>query len=691
MKKLTFLKSLLLGILFSFSANMYALSVGDIAIIAVNTDAPKTFTFVALADIPANTTISFTDNAWNATTSTWRTGEGTIQWSHTAAVTAGTVITLTVNTDPYSATIGTVTYNSNFNLSTSGDQILAYQGTTAPTTNTDANWLFAFSTENFAWGNNSNSSDVPTALSGASVAMTTSTTETDNAYFANGSTATSSVTVSGTKSELLALFTDASKYYKDDTGPLTIPAYTITVNTSSTPTPTITVTETSIPAFTTTVENPVTSIIHVSGTNLTANIELEISGTNADQFSVDPASLTPDEEGTVDNTEVTITYTPTSVGNHTATLTLTSTGAANVTRSLSGTAGLAAPVATDATNANKTSFTANWESVPGAETYEVSVYTKTQGTTTATDLFISEYGEGSGGNKKYVEIFNGTGNNVDLSIYVIKKAVNGSGWSTTPYSFPASTVLANGSTFVLANNPTDVIGATVYDTFCTWNGNDAIGLFKNDVLIDIFGTPDSDPGTGWSIAGIPNASVDHILIRKPSVTSPTTDWNASAGTTAEDSQWIVSDFVYNSTDQTTNLGSHTMDDFGEILHPITGSPFTVAGTETSKVITGLSPATTYYYKVVAISGEVRSAASNEIAASTLSVGVPAVTLKNISVRDGKIYVTVPAAGQQIEVYNTLGQRIVSIQSVEGQNEISIPTKGIHVVKCGTTITKVILP
>ncbi|HOL00988.1 MAG TPA: hypothetical protein PK860_05540, partial [Paludibacteraceae bacterium] len=66
MKKLTFLKSLLLGILFSFSANMYALSVGDIAIIAVNTDAPKTFTFVALADIPANTTISFTDNAWTS-------------------------------------------------------------------------------------------------------------------------------------------------------------------------------------------------------------------------------------------------------------------------------------------------------------------------------------------------------------------------------------------------------------------------------------------------------------------------------------------------------------------------------------------------------------------------------------------------------------------------------------------------
>ncbi len=75
----------------------------------------------------------------------------------------------------------------------------------------------------------------------------------------------------------------------------------------------------------------------------------------------------------------------------------------------------------------------------------------------------------------------------------------------------------------------------------------------------------------------------------------------------------------------------------------------------------------------------------------MSTGVPSVTLKNISAHDGKIYVTAPAAGQQIEVYNTLGQRIISIQSVEGQNEISVPAKGIHVVKCGATITKVILP
>jgi len=467
---------------------------------------------------------------------------------------------------------------------------------------------------------------------------------------------------------LLVLFTDASKYYKDDNGPLTIPTYTITVNTSSTPTPTITVTETSIPAFTTTVENPVTSTIHVSGTNLTANIELEISGTNADQFSVDPASLTPDEEGTVDNTEVTITYTPTSVGNHTATLTLSSTGA-TVTRSLSGTAGLATPVAIAATNANKTSFTANWESVTGAEEYEVSVYTKTQGTTTATDLFISEYVEGSSNNKA-LEIFNGTGADVDLSQYSLKKQTNGEGDYKNEKAL--SGTLANGDVYVIANTQaSDAIKAKANSTETTitaFNGNDAIGLFKNGTQIDEVGVFNQIEMWGENVT----------LIRKSSVTSPKVPYDAS--------EWDSYEIDY-----IANLGTHTMDDFGEILHPITGSPFTVAGTETSKVITGLSPATTYYYKVVAISGEVRSAASNEIAASTLSVGVPSVTLKNISVRDGKIYVTVPAAGQQIEVYNTLGQRIVSIVSVEGQNEISVPAKGIHIVKCGTTITKVILP
>ena len=75
---------------------IFALTAGDIAILAVNTDATKSIAFVALNDIPSNTSISFTDNAWNATTQSFRSGEGTIAWSNTTITVKGSVILLTL-------------------------------------------------------------------------------------------------------------------------------------------------------------------------------------------------------------------------------------------------------------------------------------------------------------------------------------------------------------------------------------------------------------------------------------------------------------------------------------------------------------------------------------------------------------------------------------------------------------------
>ena len=85
---------------------------------------------------------------------------------------------------------------------------------------------------------------------------------------------------------------------------------------------------------------------------------------------------------------------------------------------------LGIPVATAATDVTPTGFTANWGAAAAATGYDVSVYTKSR--TTASDLFISEYGEGSSSNK-YIEIFNGTGKSVNLSEYVLKQSYNGAG------------------------------------------------------------------------------------------------------------------------------------------------------------------------------------------------------------------------------------------------------------------------
>jgi hypothetical protein len=72
-----------------------ALSAGDLAIVAYNTDTTDSFAWVALTDIAANTTINFTDSSWQATA--FRPTEhldvgGPLTWTNTAALGAGSVV-----------------------------------------------------------------------------------------------------------------------------------------------------------------------------------------------------------------------------------------------------------------------------------------------------------------------------------------------------------------------------------------------------------------------------------------------------------------------------------------------------------------------------------------------------------------------------------------------------------------------
>lgn len=177
-----------------------------------------------------------------------------------------------------------------------------------------------------------------------------------------------------------------------------------------------------------------------------------------------------------------------------------------------------------------------------------------------TNLIISEYGEGNGGSKKYIEIFNGTGAAVDLSNYQIWRSTNGAAWTS---GFGLTGTLANNDTYVIGNNVTDVPGADLYNTQISFNGDDGIAIAWNGgtgttfTLLDVFGEA-LDPGTGWEIAGIANASVDKIVTRKSSVCSPTTNWTLSRGTDAINSQWEVSAFLYNDVAQpAATLGLHT--------------------------------------------------------------------------------------------------------------------------------------
>ncbi|TGD59816.1 endonuclease [Flavobacterium humi] len=149
--------------------------------------------------------------------------------------------------------------------------------------------------------------------------------------------------------------------------------------------------------------------------------------------------------------------------------------------------------------------------------------TTSSSSATATDLYFSEYLEGSSNNKA-IEITNATGSSVSLSSYSIKKQTNGSGsWST---GLVLSGTMANGAKFVLVNSsissacyPTSSANVSTTATELAFNGNDALGLFKNGVLIDIIGTFNG---------GTADFSIDETLRRKTTVTVPKTTFNKSA-------------------------------------------------------------------------------------------------------------------------------------------------------------------
>lgn len=127
----------------AIASNLYAVSVGDIAVIGISGDTSpsgsgtgKSLVFVALADIAAATQITFTDSAITSTGG-WRGNEGGATYVAPAGgLAAGTVISATgtstatwsANTDFTGVASGTALGNNGMNLSTSGDTVTVFTG-----------------------------------------------------------------------------------------------------------------------------------------------------------------------------------------------------------------------------------------------------------------------------------------------------------------------------------------------------------------------------------------------------------------------------------------------------------------------------------------------------------------------------------------------------------------------------------
>ena len=135
-----------------------------------------------------------------------------------------------------------------------------------------------------------------------------------------------------------------------------------------------------------------------------------------------------------------------------------------------------------------------------------------------TDIFISEYIEGSSNNKA-LEFFNGTGSAINLATggYVVEYYFNGA--ATTGNTINLTGTIPAGGTYVLANsNSVAAILAVANQTDggSWYNGDDAIVLRKTgNVIVDSLGQVGFDPGTEWGTGD--QSTADNTLRRKATI------------------------------------------------------------------------------------------------------------------------------------------------------------------------------
>jgi predicted extracellular nuclease len=134
-----------------------------------------------------------------------------------------------------------------------------------------------------------------------------------------------------------------------------------------------------------------------------------------------------------------------------------------------------------------------------------------------TELFLSEYIEGSSNNKA-IEIYTGTGGDVNLATggYSIQMFFNGNPLAGLTINLTGT--VASGDVFVLAQASADPAILAVADqtSSASWfNGDDAVVLRKSGVVIDSLGQAGFDPGTEWGSGLVSTA--DNTLRRKASV------------------------------------------------------------------------------------------------------------------------------------------------------------------------------
>lgn len=353
-------------------------------------------------------------------------------------------------------------------------------------------------------------------------------------------------------------------------------------------TPSITVSTNSL-AFET-VENNQTKDLtfRINGANLSENATLAIAGGNADYFTCNP-NITPAEDGSIAEETITVTYQPTATGEHAATLTLTC-GDLVKEIALTGTCinpMLAIPVAIEATAITDNGFTANWEAVENATSYEVNVWTEEEPAFSVANSSFENGLENWDAEEGYSLSTDNAHTGSQSLAFDVTKTYDLR--QTIENLTPGEEITL--SYWYYLNEASSGSGLRFW---CYWVGNEDHSALQPDTYTN----------------------------KKGAWTQATITTTVPEGATALNLEIRVYNGANGYIDDITVTPAN-----GNTITPITGSPFAVTGA-TSKEITGLAAETTYYYNVVAkAEGYTASEASNTISVTTTAeVAEPTITI-----------------------------------------------------------------
>lgn len=200
----------------------------------------------------------------------------------------------------------------------------------------------------------------------------------------------------------------------------------------------------------------------------------------------------------------------------------------------------------------------NWKMLVASAALALGCGTGAEAQTT--ELFFSEYIEGSGNNKA-LEIYNGTGAAVNLATGVYSIELYSNGGITVTATQALTGTVADNDVYVLAHASataafTGVADITIAGGVLNFNGDDAVLLKKNGVIIDVFGKVGWDPGTDW-LDGTVNTA-NQTLVRKNTVCSPnTTGFSNQAVAPFTINTVLSTEWNESPQDTSSFLGSHT--------------------------------------------------------------------------------------------------------------------------------------